>query len=510
MKTKTPSTPINSRLELPTLFPARPELMMPRAAGVVNRSLSLVLNILKNTGKLVDDIVRDSLDLSREAEALYAMARERAAALSPAIRSTPRFARIFGELTRMVVDYRIQALKSRFLSPTASARTLEALHRKNAERIYNLCVEMRGGLIKIGQFASTYMNILPPVYAEYLSLLQDKVPPFPFEAIARRIETELGRPIADVFAGIDPEPLAAASIAQVHAAELLDGTTVVVKVQTPDIEQTVEIDLTAFTIVADIMNDLFPQLGLSGISRALAEAVREELDYGRELENIRDFRKQLVDNPCLAVPEVYPQASTRRLLTMERLTGQGLIPFLETASPERRNRFLGLIAKSFCAQIVSHGFFHADPHPGNIIVLADDRLGLIDFGCVERFSPEIYALYARMIAAILSRNVDEMTRLFSDMGFAGDTEQTETLRQMATDFMELLMLSPDQNLADADLSQKISRALELLRKYPSVRVPRHFVLLGRTLLTLGGIMMRYNPDINIFLLMAGHLAGASA
>jgi predicted unusual protein kinase regulating ubiquinone biosynthesis (AarF/ABC1/UbiB family) len=481
--------------------------MRTRPGRRARRSRGLVLNILTNTEKLVGDIIRDSFTIAGEVEEFYSLAWDRAASVNKAIRSTPRFTRIFGELIRIVATYRLHNIKARFLPPDEAERSLENLHRKNAERVYDLCVEMRGGLIKIGQFASTYMNVLPPVYVEYLSRLQDRVPPMPYETIVQRIESEFGRPVEQVFARIDREPLAAASLAQVHEAELFDGTRVVVKVQMPAIERTVETDLTAFTIAADFMNDLFPPLGLSEVSRALADSVRRELDYTREMDNIVQFRKQIASEPRVAAPSVYAEVSTRRVLTMERMDGQRLVPFLENASAERRNRMLALIAESFCSQIVTHGFFHADPHPGNIMVLSGDRLGLIDFGCVERFSPETYALYAQMIAAILTRDLDGMVRLFAGMGFVSHEGADETLREMAADFIDLLMLSPDQNLADADLTQKITRGMELIRKYPSVRVPRHFVLLGRVFLTLGGIMMRYNPDINIFMLMAGQMNG---
>ncbi len=473
---------------------------------MANHTVNLAMNVLGNTEKLVNDIVRDSFVVAGEAETLLAKAWEHTAFVSDAIRSTPRFTRIFTELIRVVIAYRLHATKARFLTSAAAERSLEKLHRLNAARIYNLCVEMRGGLIKIGQFASTYMNALPPVYSQYLAGLQDRVPPVPYEAIVQRIGSEFGRPPEQVFGWVDPEPIAAASLAQVHRAELSDGTPVVIKVQMPSIEHTVEIDLTAFKIAADVMNDFFPSLGLSEISRALADSVRKELDYREELANIRDFNKQIITDPRIVVPRVYPEVSTRRVLTMERLEGERLGPFLETASPERRNRLLGLIAESFCSQIVAHGFFHADPHPGNIFVLPGDRLGLIDFGCVERFSPEIYALYMDMIAAILSGNADETARLFEDMGFVSDSDGNESLRQMAADFIELMMLHPGQSLADVNQTEKFTRGLALIKQYPSIRVPRHFVLLGRVLLTLGGIMMSYNPDINIFMLMFNQMA----
>ena len=505
MRTRATRPATTNRFQPPFLFSTHRQAMIKRTNRMADHTVTLVMNILGNTEKLVSDIVRDSIIVADEAEALFAKAWANTATVSAAIRSTPRFTRIFSELIRIVVAYRLHATKARFLTAAEAERSLEKLHRLSAARIYDLCVEMRGGLIKIAQFASTYMNALPPVYSQYLAGLQDRVPPVPYEAIVQRIGSEFGRPPEQVFGRVDPEPIAAASLAQVHRAELTDGTPVVIKVQMPSIEHTVEIDLTAFRIAADVMSDFFPSLGMSEISRALADSVRRELDYRQELANIRDFEKQVRDDPRIVVPQVYPAVSTRRVLTMERLEGERLGQFLEKASPERRNRLLALLAESFCSQIVSHGFFHADPHPGNIFVLPGDRLGLIDFGCVERFSPEIYALYMDMITAILNGNADETARLFEDMGFVSDADENESLREMATDFIELLMLQPGQSLADVDQAQKLARGLALVKKYPSIRVPRHFVLLGRVLLTLGGMMMSYNPDVNIFMLMVNQM-----
>ncbi|MDY6825147.1 MAG: AarF/UbiB family protein [Thermodesulfobacteriota bacterium] len=513
MSMTTNRTAMNKHRQLPYVSSAYRyfnKSMRNRMGRMAHHSSNLVLNILGNTERLVNDIVRDAFDVTGEADALLADAWERADAVSTAIRSTPRFARIFGEFVRIVADYRLHSVKARFLNADAAAQSLEALHRRSAARIYNLCVEMRGGLIKIGQFASTYVNALPPVYAEYLSKLQDRVPPVPYDAIAHRIESEFERPAEKVFAWIDREPIAAASLAQVHAGELMDGTPVVIKVQMPSIEHTVEIDLAAFKITADLLNDYFPSLGLSEISRALADSVQRELNYREELINIREFEEQCRSDSRIAVPRVYPTVSTRRILTMEKLEGDRLADFLEDAAPERRNRMLVLLAESFCSQIVTHGCFHADPHPGNIFVLPGDRLGLIDFGCVERFSSEIYSLYMQMIGAILTGDADAMARLFDEMGFADAAVTGDSLDSMAADFIELMMLQPGQSLADVDAAQKLARGLELLRQYPSVRVPRHFVLLGRVLLTLGGIMMHHNPDIDVFSLIFNEVAKKNA
>ncbi|MDY6903260.1 MAG: AarF/UbiB family protein [Thermodesulfobacteriota bacterium] len=512
MTTK-PKPTTDNRRQLSLVSTARRRLQKPllrRVGRVANSSSNLVRNILGNTEKLVNDVVRDSLEVAGEAESFIAKAWEHAGTVNATIRSTPRFARIFREFVRIAADYRLHSLKARFLSPEDAAQVLEAIHQRNAARLYDLCIEMRGGLIKIGQFASTYVNALPPVYAEYLAKLQDRVPPVPFDAIAHRIESEFGLPVDRIFAWIDPEPIAAASLAQVHAAELFDGTQVVVKVQMPAIEKTVEIDLTAFKLTADVVNEFFPSLGLPEISRALAASVERELDYRDELANILEFKKHLNGDPRIVVPTVYPDLSTRRVLTMERLEGCRLADFLEDALPDRRNGLLALLAESFCSQIVTHGFFHADPHPGNIFVLSGDRLGLIDFGCMERFSPEIYDRYMQMIGAILTGNAADLARLFEEMGFTSNGAANESLQDMAGDFLELLMLQPGQSLADVDQAEKLNRGLELMRQYPSVRVPRHFVLLGRVLLTLGGIMMNHNPDIDVFSLIFKEVAKKSA
>src|SRR5262245_36508630 len=371
-----------------------------RVTKVIHASATLVANVVENVDRLLEDLTWDSGKVAAEAQAVYGQLLETAQQARGAVRATPRFTRIVTEAARLVVVYRVRGGS-------------DELHRKTAERLHDLCVELRGPILKVGQFASSRPDLLPPAYVESLARLQDRVPPVPTAQIRARIEAEMGRPVDELFRAFDEEPIAAASLAQVHGAELADGTRVAVKVQLPGVEELVEADLAALRVLAAGLKDLFPQLDLQMLASELSRSVVEELDYETEAAHAEAVANDFSGDSAIVVPRVYRDYSSQRVLVLQRVDGARLTEFLDGCPAAERDAVLAALARAYAAQVLIHGRFQADAHPGNFLVLADGKLGLLDFGCVQVLPPATRRAWARLAMAILGRDGAAMAGLFA-------------------------------------------------------------------------------------------------
>jgi ubiquinone biosynthesis protein len=463
-----------------------------------------LLDMVKRVGLRLDamalDLARDAGLVARSAKAFADASREQATIVAKSAqafadatkdqatmvaRATPRVMQLAQACAAVVARWR-------WLRLAQAARTGEPVlrdddHRDLARRAAVHAAELRGGIAKIGQLASCRPDLIGAVWANELRTLQDEVPPVDAGAIRGRVDAEF-----------DDVPIAAASLAQVHAAVLKDGTPVVVKVQVPGIEDVIAADIAALRAVASALGDI-PGIDLETLSSELARALTEELDYEHEAEALRAYTGTAV------VPE--PLLVTKRVLVMTRIAGERLTTWLEKApTQEARDRLLGDLVGEVAAQVLARGQVHADPHPGNFLVTEDGRLALLDFGCMLNLSKEDRAAYARLVVAIAGNNSKAAAGELAGLGFvADDPDQLVDLTAAL-----IATLRPGANTADIDWQAAMSDQLAQARQLGGLVIPRSFVLLGRVLASVAGLLATYKPRLELHPLIARHLAAALA
>lgn len=489
-----------------------------RLAELAGVAGALVRNVAVHVEALVDDVMDDSAEVAREAEALYGSARGRIDDAREVVRAAPRLARVVSEGLGIVARYRVHgALETARSEWTGEPRADRSrLHARSARRVRRLCEALRGGTLKLGQFASSRVDLLPPEWTAELSKLQDRVEPLPTADVATRLGETLGPDWRGRFASFEIAPLAAASLAQVHGATLADGTPVAVKLLVPGIEEAVEADLAALRILLPTLRDLLPRIDLETFTDELTRSVRRELDLEAEAAAARELRAAFASDPDVIVPRVHPEASGPGVLVLERIEGERLVDFLDAceargeAGLRDRDRVFAILIRSFCAQVLVHGIFQGDAHPGNFRVVPGPdgpRLALLDFGCVERYDAPLRRRYAALALAILARDEAGMAEGFAALGFQSRTPDPEALQAYAERF--LAVFREDTPIARApDRGAQVRRILELTEANPIVEVPGHFVLLGRVFASLGGLLLRYQPRIELSAILRPELAAA--
>jgi ubiquinone biosynthesis protein len=481
---------------------------MQRVGHTLDASFELVGNVLGHAGRLLQGLREDSAAAAQESERLYQLVAEKTPAIGAMLRSTPRMARIVKEGVRMAAGYRIHAHQAAFLKPEVAAQKLGALHEVNAQRLRDLCMELGGGILKAGQFLSCRVDVLPEAYVKHLSCLQDQAPTISMDAIRERIEEEIGRPIEKAFAAFDETPLAAASLAQVHAARLHDGTEVVIKVQLPGVDTLVQTDMTALRLLADVVGDAIPGTDLKTIATALEISVLVELDYEQEAQNTEAFGAQWAEHPDILVPQVIGAWSTDRILCLTRIQGERLLDYLNGCTPTQRDRVLELLIGSYCEQVLDNGFFQADPHPGNFLVCPGPKLAMVDFGSVQRFSTAERRAYAQLAGAIMTRDTVQMADLFVVLGFETRNGDPESLIRFSEMLLEAFSANVSFDELDLDPQDILGQVMDLARANPVSKIPRNFVQLGRVFGALSGLLLHYKPRINLLTLIAPPLSRA--
>ncbi|MFD2115884.1 ABC1 kinase family protein [Paenibacillus yanchengensis] len=367
------------------------------------------------------------------------------------------------------------------------------------ERLKNILEELGPTYIKLGQIASTRADILPPELIKHLQSLQDQVTPFTYEEASAIVEEEIGngKTIEELFACFSTEPLASASIGQVYEAELWDGTAVAVKVQRPKIKNMIETDLQMLFELASLAErklEWAARYQLTAIVEELSEALFAELDYKKEAANMQRFFKIYRNNPMVHVPELYARFSSSKVLTMELLSGVKLSQ-LQKIEEHGYNRaeIAKQLTETILHQILIEGFFHGDPHPGNLLVLPDQQLGLLDFGMVGRLSDEIKYHFASLIIGLYRQNSKAIIRAVNKMGVIPDDVNELALYADVEQLREKYYEVPFGQISIGESIQDLFAVAFQHR----IKLPTELTILGKCFVTLEGVVSALDPNFNI-------------
>jgi predicted unusual protein kinase regulating ubiquinone biosynthesis (AarF/ABC1/UbiB family) len=373
-----------------------------------------------------------------------------------------------------------------------------ANQQKQALWLKEKLIELGPTFIKIGQSMGTRADLLPLPFVTELGTLVDQVPPFPNSIAFARIEHELGRKINEVYSEFELEPVAAASLGQVYRARLHSGEEVAVKVQRPNLEAIIKGDVVILKKVARFA-ERFPQLNenadWAGMLREFDVTIHEEMDYAAEGHNAERFRENFKNWSNVHVPEIYWHATTSKVMTMDFIHGTKVTDLEEQQrrgiAPEKVNR---LLIKTYLKQLLEDGFFHADPHPGNLLVMPDGRLAFFDFGMVGRITPELQAKMIDAFFHVVGKDAAGIAQDLIDLDFLKPGTDPSIVRPVVEKMFEFHL---NLKLKEVNFKELTYDLADVMYDYP-FRLPSNFTYIMRALMTLEGIGIVTDPEFNFF------------
>jgi ubiquinone biosynthesis protein len=362
--------------------------------------------------------------------------------------------------------------------------------------------ELGTTFIKLGQILSTRVDLFPTQYLVEFSKLQDSGPQVPFGIVREVLAAELGRPIEEIFASFDPEPLASASIGQAHAAVLHDGTEVVVKIRRPGVVEQVRNDLEILQDLAQVASQRWSaasQYDLPGLAREFAETLRAELDYISEGHNAERFAANFAGDRSIHIPRVFWDTTTSRVLTLERIRGLKTndLAALDLAHIDRQalaEHSTRIILKMVCED----GFFHADPHPGNFFIEPDGCIGLIDYGMVGYVDERTRSQLAQIVLAVTGHDTLSLVDIFLELGIARGAVNRNLLRH---DLDRMILRYYSTELGNIKVGEVLNATLEIIRRH-HLQIPSNLALLIKTFVMSEGLGTQLDPTFNMAALLA--------
>lgn len=360
--------------------------------------------------------------------------------------------------------------------------------------------ELGPTFIKLAQLLSARPDLITKPFADEFKRLQDEVPPFSPQEAKKIIEEETKRSIDKIFLAFDDKPLAAASIAQVHYATLLDGSEVIIKVQRPDIQEQIESDISILSTIANLLDRYVAEsrfFNPSGIVEEFSRTIRRELNFVEEARNCERFRKNFEDNTDIYIPKVYSEFVTEKVLVMEKIRG---VRIDDTAGIQSMGLDRSQLAKkgvnAYFKQILEDGFFHADPHPGNLFVMADGKIGLMDFGIVGRVSPELREIIANTLLALINKDFDKLVDQYIELGYVPEELDLGNFRkEFKADLSDFLEPLYGLTLKELNFAEYVDTITHLSLKH-NMKIPSDLLLINKAMLIVENICRELDPDFD--------------
>ncbi len=375
----------------------------------------------------------------------------------------------------------------RFLTPDA--------HRGRARRLTGTIASLGPSFIKLAQVFAIRADLIPPIYIEELAKLHDRVPPFPTSELRKRIQAELKRPLASVFDSLQEEPLAAASLGQVHRARY-DGKDVIVKVLRPGVEELVATDIRVVQNLVFILEQFIDHHIVRSTRTVIEEfsrVIAEEMDFLHEADNVERFGDLYRESDFVIIPKVFREVTTTRVLVMQFFEG-----FRVTEVDEilRHNidtkRMIGNLIEFYGDQLLVNGFFHADPHPGNILIRPDARIVLLDYGMVMEVTPELRHDLVRIVVAAVRGNMDDLVNMVYKLDMLEYDISPSVVREAA---QAIISIHLDTKLTHRQIQEITYQILNTFYRFP-LRLPSSFVYILRAAVLIEGIGIAFDPNFN--------------
>ncbi len=386
-------------------------------------------------------------------------------------------------------------------------KRIAALHLKNANRVKRAILQLEGLVIKVGQLLSILTNFLPEAFQEPLEALQNQLPARPLSEIRQRISTELGQPPEELFAEFDEKPLASASIGQAHKARLKEGTVVVIKVQHANIEDVADVDLDIIRRLTKLIARFFNINGMEHAYEQVRKMIEEELDFEQEARSMMQIREQLAEEEGFQIPQVHADYSTKRVLTTTFHAGVKISELAQLDSWKINRKALAeRLVHAYCQMVFTNGFYHADPHPGNILVQENGDLVLLDFGAVASLRPEMRTGFLELIEAAATNNTDKIISALKSLGFIAGGKESEQIAEKVIDAFRNFLQNEVQfdglNFKDIKVNPFETSLFNLMSEIGlrsltnTIQVPKDYVLLNRMVTLLLGICNSLDSQVN--------------